>query len=133
MLCGLVLSVALLLISLLFVSGDGDRSRFSAAIVSSCSPSDVFVDVVADSIGTSMAHTTDGSDRFDSGLLDTRSVPVGVFGWFPPLLPTCSDSGVRSAHGCYIGWVCILIGASFLMMCLLLFPVCYWMLPPPRL
>ena len=67
---------------LFFVSCDGDRSLFLDVIVSSCAASSVFVAVVAYSIGTSMVRTTDFSDLFDSEMIDTSSVLVGVFGRF---------------------------------------------------
>ena len=76
----LVLSlVHLLLLPPFFVSGDGDPSLFLASIVSPCDSSAVFAAGVADSIGTSMANTTDFSDLFDSEMLDTTSVLIGVF------------------------------------------------------
>ena len=74
------LSLFLLLLLVLIFRFRRLRSvSFLAAIVSSCSSSDVLVADVALSIGTSIAWKTDFPDRFGADIMDTRAELVGVF------------------------------------------------------
>ena len=102
-----------MMLVLFFVSGDGGRSRFLAAIVSSCSsPSAVMTAEDSESIGTSISRTADFPDWFDIEILDTGSELVGVFGRLFPVYGRLTRCGFLIGSW-FFGWVCIRVGFSF--------------------